>query len=112
MTQPLLPKARIPFRHLLLFGWLPSPIKIWAYRTFLGYKIGDRVKFSFGGVIVGESVEIADNVEIGLLAVVQGRRITIGRHSSIGTSSYVSCNVIEIGEDAKIREQVFVGGPQ
>ncbi len=112
MTQPLLPKARIPFRHLLLFGWLPSPIKIWAYRTFLGYKIGDRVKFSFGGVIVGESVEIADNVEIGLLAVVQGRRITIGRHSSIGTSSYISCNVIEIGEDAKIREQVFVGGPQ
>lgn len=112
MTQPLLPKARIPFRHLLLFGWLPSAVKTWAYRTFLGYRIGRGVKFSFGGVIVGDSVDIADNVEIGLLAVVQGRKIRIGRHSSIGTSSYVSCNVIEIGEDAKIREQVFVGGPQ
>jgi acetyltransferase-like isoleucine patch superfamily enzyme len=26
--------------------------------------------------------------------------------------SYVSCRTIEIGEDARIREQVFVGGPQ
>jgi acetyltransferase-like isoleucine patch superfamily enzyme len=26
--------------------------------------------------------------------------------------SYLSCRVIEIGEDAKIREQVYVGGPQ
>jgi acetyltransferase-like isoleucine patch superfamily enzyme len=30
----------------------------------------------------------------------------------VGTFSYLSCNVIEIGEDAKIREQVYVGGPQ
>src|SRR5262249_8557844 len=29
-----------------------------------------------------------------------------------GTMSYLSCRVIEIGEDAKIREQVYVGGPQ
>src|SRR5204862_1077794 len=38
--------------------------------------------------------------------------IRIGRHSSVGTFSYLSCNVIDIGEDAKIREQVYVGGPQ
>src|SRR5258708_15219372 len=36
----------------------------------------------------------------------------MGRHSSVGTFSYLSCNVIEIGDDAKIREQVYVGGPQ
>src|ERR1041385_2813008 len=112
MPETLLPKTRIPLRHLLLFGWLPSPLKILAYRLLLGYRIGRRVRISFGGVVIGKKVELADDVEIGLLAVVQGETIRIGRHSSVGTMSYVSCNVIEIGEDAKIREQVYVGGPQ
>jgi acetyltransferase-like isoleucine patch superfamily enzyme len=97
---------------LALFGWLPSPLKVWAYRTFRGYRIGKGVKLAFGGVIVGQHVEIADGVEIGLLAMVMGRSIKIGRFSSVGTMSYVSCERIEIGEDARIREQVFVGGPQ
>jgi acetyltransferase-like isoleucine patch superfamily enzyme len=96
----------------VLFGWLPSPLKVWAYRTFLGYRIGRHVKIAFGGVIVGREVEIGDHAEIGLLAVVQGRRIRIGRHSSVATMSYVSCEEIDIGEDARIREQVYVGGPQ
>ena len=108
----MLAKPRIPFKHMLLFGWLPSPIKVWAYRWLLGYRIGHGVKFGPYGVVVGESVELADHVEIGLLAVVMGKTIRIGRHSSVGTMSYVSCRTIEIGEDAKIREQVFVGGPQ
>ncbi|MFI5249338.1 MAG: hypothetical protein ACHQTF_05200, partial [Gemmatimonadales bacterium] len=112
MARTLLPKSRIPIRHLLCFGWLPSPVKVWAYRALLGYRIGRRVRIAFGGVIIGTDVELGDHVEIGLLTVVQGRRIRIGRHSSIGTMSYVSCEHIEIGEDARIREQVFVGGPQ
>jgi acetyltransferase-like isoleucine patch superfamily enzyme len=62
-------------------------------------------------VVAGKTVDLGDNVEIGLFAVVQGRSIRIGRHSSIGMLSYLSCEVIEIGEDAKIREQVWVGGP-
>jgi len=112
MPAPLLPKARLPLGHLLLFGWLPSPLKRWAYRWLKGYRIGRGVKFGFGGVVIGESVELGDHVEIGMLAIVMGRRVSIGRHSSIGTMSYLSCRVIEIGEDAKIREQVYVGGPQ
>src|SRR6266511_1749702 len=111
MPETLLPKTRIPWRHLVLFGWLPSPLKVLAYRL-LGYRIGRRVRISFGGVVIGKSVELGDHVEIGFLAVVQGDTIRIGRHSSVGTFSYLSCNVIEIGEDAKIREQVYVGGPQ
>jgi acetyltransferase-like isoleucine patch superfamily enzyme len=112
MPELLVPHKRIPWGHLVLFGWLPSPVKVWAYRVFLGYRIGRRVKFSFGGVVVGKSVDLGDHVEIGFLAIVMGRRITIGRHSSVGTTSYVSCETIEIGEDARIREQVYVGGPQ
>ena len=105
-------KKRLPLGHLLAFGWMPSPLKRLAYRHLLGYRIGRGVTFSFGGIVVGESVELADDVEIGLLAVVIGRSIRIGRHSSVGTMSYVSCERIEIGEDARIREQVYVGGPQ
>src|SRR6266705_1777302 len=112
MPETLLPKTRIPWRHIVLFGWLPSPLKVLAYRLLLGYRIGRRVRISFGGVVIGKHVELGDHVEIGFLAVVQGETIRIGRHSSVGKFSYLSCNVIEIGEDAKIREQVYVGGPQ
>ena len=111
MVHPLLPKARLPLGHLLLYGWMPSPLKRLAYRL-KGYRIGRGVTFGLGGVVIGDQVELGDYVEIGMLAVVMGRRITIGRHSSVGTLSYLSCRVIEIGEDAKIREQVYVGGPQ
>src|SRR5437870_11122066 len=112
MAQQLVPKDRIPWRHLALFGWLPSPLKIVAYRVLLGYRIGRGVRFGFGGIVVGKSVEIGDHVEIGFLAIVQGKTIRIGRYSSVGTMSYLSCETIEMGEDAKIREQVYVGGPQ
>jgi acetyltransferase-like isoleucine patch superfamily enzyme len=105
-------KKRLPIGHLALYGWLPSPLKVWAYRVFRGYKIGQGVKLAFGAVVVGEQVELADHVEIGLLAMVMGRSIRIGRHSSVGAMSYVACERIDIGEDARIREQVFVGGPQ
>src|SRR5262249_33202438 len=111
MVHPLLPQARLPLGHLLLYGWMPSPLNRLAYRL-KGYRIGRGVTFGFGGVVIGEQVELGDFVEIGMLAVVMGRRITIGRYSSVGTMSYLSCRVIEIGEDAKIRERVYVGGPQ
>lgn len=108
----MLHRPRLPIAHLLLFGWLPSPLKVLAYRLLLGYRIGRGVRFAFGGVVIGERVELGDFVEIGLFAVVRGRDITIGRHSSIGAMSFVACRAIDIGEDAKIREQVFVGGPE
>jgi acetyltransferase-like isoleucine patch superfamily enzyme len=104
-------KKRLPLGHLALYGWLPSPIKVWAYRTFRGYRIGKGVTLAFGGILVGEDVDIGDGVEIGLLAMVIGRSIRIGRFSSVGTMSYLACERIAIGEDARIREQVFVGGP-
>lgn len=107
----MIPKKRIPFRHLLLFGWMPSAMKVWMYRRVLGYRVGRGVRIAPGGVVVGRDVTLGDHVEIGLLAVVMGRTISIGRHSSVGTMSYVSCERIAIGEDARIREQVYVGGP-
>lgn len=107
----MVPRARLPIAHLLMYGWMPSALRRFFYRNVLGYRIGRKVRFGFGSAVVGTDVDLADYVEIGLLAVVQGRRIRIKRHSSIGAMSYVSCERIEIGEDARIREQVFVGGP-
>jgi acetyltransferase-like isoleucine patch superfamily enzyme len=112
MSEMLVRKKRVPWGHLILFGWMPSLLKVITYRLLLGYKIGKGVKIAFGGVIVGREVSLGDHAEIGFLAVVVGRHISIGRHSSVGTMSYVACERIEIGEDARIREQVYVGGPQ
>lgn len=112
MAKRLIAEKRIPWGHLVAFGWMPSFLKAFIYRTFLGYKVGRGVKFGPGSVVSGVDVDLGDFVEIGALAVVQGRSIRMGAHSSIGTMSYVSCRVIEIGEDARIREQVYVGGPQ
>jgi len=112
MASSLIPRARLPIGHLLAFGWMPSALRVWAYRTLLGYRIGRRVSIAPGAAIVGERVQLGDGVEIGLLAVVQGREITIGAHSKVGTMSYLSCERIEIGDDAWIAEQVYVGGPQ
>lgn len=112
MAERLIADKRIPWGHLIAFGWMPSFLKRFIYRTFLGYRVGRGVKFGPGSVVSGDDVELGDFVEIGALAVVQGRTIRMGAHSSIGTMSYVSCRVIEMGEDARIREQVYVGGPQ
>jgi len=94
-----------------MFGWMPSWLKTWCYRHLLGYRIGAGVSLGFGSVVVGSEVEIGEHVEVGFLTIVRGRRIRIGRHTQIGATSYLLCEVIEIGEDAKINEQVFVGGP-
>src|SRR5260370_35371763 len=116
MTMPLpetlLPKTSIQWRQLILFGWIPSPLKVLAYRLLLGYRIGRRVRISFGGVVIGKTVELGDHVEIGFLAVVQGETIRIGRHPSVGPFSYLSCNVTESGEAAKVRAPASASVPQ
>src|SRR5258706_12485954 len=100
MPETLLPKTRIPWRHLILFGWLPSPLKVLAYRLLLGYRIGRRVKISFGGVVIGKTGELGDHVAIGFLEVVQGESLRIGRHSSVGTVSYLSVHDLRTGPAA------------
>jgi acetyltransferase-like isoleucine patch superfamily enzyme len=110
-AEYLIPKERMPWRHLLLFGWMPSFLKVWCYRRLLGYRIGRGVRIGWGAVVVSEHAEIGEAVEIGFLTVIRARRLTIGRHTQVGATSYLLCETIEIGEDAKINEQVFVGGP-
>jgi len=110
-TEYLIPKQRMPWRHLLLFGWMPGWLKVWCYRVLLRYRIGAGVRIGWGAVIVAQHVEIGEAVDIGFLTIIRALRLVIGRHTQIGSTSYLLCETIEIGEDAKINEQVFVGGP-
>src|SRR6266571_6679374 len=110
-AEYLVPRERIPWRHLILFGWMPSWLKVWCYRHLLGYRIGHGVRLGLGAVIVCKAVEIGDYVEVGFFTIIRAQRLRIGRHTQIGATSYLFCQTIEIGEDAKVNEQVFVGGP-
>ncbi len=102
-------KARFPIKEMLLYGFLPSPLKRFAYRL-RGYRMGRSVSIGLGSVICGDDVEVGDNVRIGFLTVIRGRRIRIGSHVQIGSLSMLEAPELEIGEGSKINEQVFVGG--
>ena len=107
----LIQKPRIPVKHVLLFGFLPSFLKVWAYRL-KGYKIGKKVSFGFGSVIRGEKVTVGDHTTIGFLTIIRGKEISIGRHVNIGSVTFLDTPYMEIGDGSKLNEQVFVGGLQ
>jgi acetyltransferase-like isoleucine patch superfamily enzyme len=107
----LISKPRFPVREILLYGFLPSPIKTFVYRL-KGYKIGASVSIGFGSVICGEDVEIKDHTQIGFASFIQGKRIRLGAHVSIGSLVMMDTPDLEIGDGTKINEQVFVGGLQ
>ncbi len=105
----LIKHSRIPLQHLLTIGILPSFLKKSVYRL-KGYKIGKNVSLGIGSVIQGKQVEIGNNTKIGLFTIIRGRSIKIGRFVTIGSTSIIDTERIEIDDDARINEQVFVGG--
>jgi len=107
----LIQKPRIPVKHVLLLGFLPSFLKVLVYRL-KGYKIGKKVCLGFGSVICGEKVSVGDHTSIGFLTIIRGKEITIGSHVNIGSVSFLDTPYMEIGDGSKINEQVFVGGLQ
>jgi len=105
----LVPKKRFPIKQILLYGFLPSPLKKVVYRL-KGYEIGKNVSFGLGSVVIGDQVKIGDNSSIGFLSVVKAKRIKIGRFVKIGATALIDTVNFEIGDDSRINEQVFVGG--
>jgi acetyltransferase-like isoleucine patch superfamily enzyme len=104
-------KPRIPFKQILLYGFLPSFLKVWVYRL-KGYKIGKRVNIGLGAVVCGDEVQIGDYCSFGFFSVIRGRKIKIDPHVQIGAATIIDTPILEIGEGTKINEQVFVGGLQ
>ncbi|MFC1555366.1 DapH/DapD/GlmU-related protein, partial [candidate division KSB1 bacterium] len=105
----LIKRTRIPITDILIYGFLPNFLKKLVYRL-KGYKIGKKVNFSLGSVVIGKNVEIGDKTGIGFLTVLRGRDIKIGKRVSIGTITFIDTPYIEIGDGTVITEQVFVGG--
>jgi acetyltransferase-like isoleucine patch superfamily enzyme len=104
-------KPRFPIKELVLYGWLPSPLKKLLYRL-KGYRIGKGVGLALGSVIIGTNVDIGPETELGFFSVVRGRTIRIGAHVQIGAASIIDTPNIDIGDGTKINEQVFIGGLQ
>ena len=107
----IIKKSKIPTKKVLTIGILPSFLKKMIYRIN-GYKIGKKVSIGFGSVIIGRKVEIQDHVKIGFLTIIRGQEIKIERFASIGSLTMIDTGRLRIGEDARINEQVIIGGMQ
>ncbi|MCZ6594911.1 MAG: hypothetical protein O6943_08350 [Bacteroidetes bacterium] len=105
----LIRKKKIPVRELITVGILPSGLKKFIYRL-KGYNIGKNVSLGFGSVIIGKDVTIQDNTSIGHMTVIRGRSIHIGRFVKIGSMTFIDTEKIFIDDDARINEQVIIGG--
>ncbi|HEX7415030.1 MAG TPA: hypothetical protein VF411_13380, partial [Bacteroidia bacterium] len=105
----LIKKTRIPVLHILMIGLLPSFLKKFIYRL-KGYKIASDTKLSFGCVIIGREVEIGKKSSIGFFTIIRARNIKIARYVKIGSMSAIDTESISIDDDARINEQVYIGG--
>ena len=105
----LIKRTRIPVMHMLFIGILPSFLKKIVYRI-KGYRIGKGVSLSFGCVLLGRKVEIGKNSKIGFFTIIRGREIIIKDFVKIGSMSVLDTEKIFIDEDARINEQVYIGG--
>ena len=105
----LIKKNKIPVVEMVLIGFLPSFLKVLIYK-FKGYKIGKNVSIGLGSVIIGENVIIGDNTKIGFISVIRARTIHIARYVTIGSLTMIDTGDLSIDEDARINENVIVGG--
>lgn len=105
----LVKKTRIPVKHIILVGCWPGFIKKFIYRL-KGYNIGKNVKLSFGSVLIGKDVSIGDNSSVGFFTIVRADKIEIKRFVKIGSMSAIDTGKLFLDDDARINEQVYVGG--
>ena len=106
----LVHKSRLPIKEILLYGLLPSPLKVLAYRL-RGARIRKGVSIGIGSVLIGDDIEVGDGTQIGHATILRARKLRLGRFVKIGTTTMIDTEHVDIDDDAKINEQVFVGGP-
>jgi acetyltransferase-like isoleucine patch superfamily enzyme len=105
----LIKKNRIPVLHIITIGILPSFLKKIIYRL-RGYNIASDVKLNIGCVVIGKDVEIGKKSSIGFFTIVRANKIKIGRFVKIGAMSVIDTEYFSIDDDARINEQVYIGG--
>ncbi len=105
----LIKKNRIPVLHIITIGILPSFLKKIVYRI-KGYKIASGVTLNIGSVVIGKQVEIGEKSSIGFFTIVRANHIKIGRYVKIGALTAIDTERFSIDDDARINEQVYIGG--
>lgn len=107
--EGLIKRNKIPIAQMVLIGFLPSFLKKTIYKL-KGYKIGKGVKFGLGSVVIGKDVIIGDYSKIGFITVIRAKKIDIRRFVTIGSLTMIDTESILIDEDARINENVIIGG--
>lgn len=96
-------KSRLPIKHMLTIGLLPSALKI-AYYRWRGAKIGKGVKIGFGAVILSNDIEIGNETTIGMFTSIACTRLKIGKRTIIRLFVLIDAREISIGNDVIISE--------
>lgn len=105
----LIKKNRIPVLHIITIGILPSFLKKIIYKL-KGYQIAEDVKLNIGSVVIGKDVEIGKKSSVGFFTIIRANKIKIGRYVKIGAMTAIDTELFSIDDDARINEQVYIGG--
>lgn len=95
----------------ILLSIFPSFLGV-PLRRLLGFKIGNRVKISFGSIILSKQISIGDYTEIGPLVFIKGNNVLIGDHCVIKPFTFIITHTIILGNIVRISPFNFIIGNQ
>lgn len=99
---------RIPLLNFITIGLLPSVLKKVYYRL-KGYKIGIKVKFATGSIIlVSGDCEIGDYANLGFFSMISCNSLKIGCGTQIRSLVMITANNVEIGNEVIISETAII----
>lgn len=100
-------RSRLPIKHMLTIGLLPSALKVGYYR-WRGAKIGKGVKIGIGAVILSNDIEIGDGTTIGMATSITCAKLKIGKRTKIRPLVLIDAREISIGNDVIISETALI----
>ena len=103
----IIDRSRLPIKHMLTFGLLPSALKVAWYRL-RGARIGKKVKLGLGAVILSKDIEIGDGTRMGMAANITCERLRIGKRADINTFVVINAQEVSIGNDVTISEAALI----
>ncbi len=100
-------RPRLPIKHMLTIGLLPSALKVSYYRI-RGASIGKGVKIGIGGVILSKQIEIGEGTTIGMFTSVTCEKLKIGKRTKIRPFVLLDAQEISLGNDVTISEVAMI----
>jgi len=100
-------RPRLPIKHMLTIGLLPSALKVGYYR-WRGAKIGKGVKIGFGTVILANDIEIGDGTTISMFTSITCEKLKVGKRTNIRPLVLIDAQEVSIGNDAIISEVTLI----